>query len=191
MARVARHGGRMRIVCSIDESTAARHAAEIAGQLARRMRAELVYVHSETGDSSERVGARSHRRCDLLIVGFMARARFSSALLGEAHRRLVRDATCPVLLVPAGAPLRVGAGVVLGYNLPYISGAAAAAAGRLAAALDSSLVVTHVEAAGPPCRAADGQLDDAARRVTQEAVVAAANKLDVKQVARGPSVGAT
>lgn len=92
MARVARHGGRMRIVCSIDESTAARHAAEIAGQLARRMRAELVYVHSETGDSSERVGARSHRRCDLLIVGFMARARFSSALLGEARRRLVRDA---------------------------------------------------------------------------------------------------
>jgi hypothetical protein len=138
-ARVPLHSGRMRIVCSIDESTAARYAAEIAGQLARRMRAELVDVHSVTGASSERVGARSHRRCDLLIVGYMPRARFSSALLGEAHRRLLRDATCPVMLVPAGARLRAGAGVVLGYNLTYLPGAAAAAAGRLAAALDSSL----------------------------------------------------
>ena len=93
----------MRIVCSIDESTAARDAAEIAGQLARWMRAELVYVHSVTGVSSERPGARSHRRCDLLIVGYAPRARFTSALLGEAHRRLVRDATCPIMLVPAGA----------------------------------------------------------------------------------------
>ena len=125
----------MRIVCSIDESTAARDAAEIAGQLARWMRAELVYVHSVTGVSSERLGARSHRRCDLLIVGYVPRARFTSALLGEAHRRLVRDATCPIMLVPAGAQLRAGAGIVLGYNLPYLSAAAAAAAGSLAAAL--------------------------------------------------------
>ena len=138
IARVALHGGRMRIVCSIDESTAARDAAEIAGQLARRMRAELVYVHSVTGESTERLGARSHRRCDLLIVGYTPRARFASALLGEAHRRLVRDAACPVMLVPAGARLRAGTGIVLGYNLPSISSAAAVAAGRLAAALDSS-----------------------------------------------------
>jgi hypothetical protein len=147
-ARVALHGGRMRIVCSIDESTAARDAAEIAGQLARRMRTELVYVHSVTGASSERLGARSHRRCDLLIVGYTPRARFASALLGEAHRRLVRDAACPVMLVPAGARLRAGTGIVLGYDLPSISSAAAVAAGRLAAALDSLLVVAHVEAAG-------------------------------------------
>jgi hypothetical protein len=43
----------MRIVCSVDESTAARDAAEIAGQVAHRMRAELVYVHSVTGESSD------------------------------------------------------------------------------------------------------------------------------------------
>src|SRR5215211_8654673 len=110
----------MRIVCSIDESTAARDAAEIAGQLAHRMRAELVYVHSVTGESSERLGARSHRRCDLLIVGYTPRARSASALLGEAHRRLVRQAACPVMLVPAGARLRAGTGTVLGYNLRSI-----------------------------------------------------------------------
>jgi hypothetical protein len=97
-ARVALHGGRMRIVCSIDESTAARDAAETAGPL----------------------GARSHRRCDLLIVGYTPRARFASALLGEAHRRLVRQAACPVMLVPAGARLRAGTGTVLGYNLRSI-----------------------------------------------------------------------
>jgi nucleotide-binding universal stress UspA family protein len=174
----------MRIACSIDESTAARHAAEIAGQLARRMRAELVYVHSVTGASSERVGARSHRRCDLLIVGYMPRARLSSALLGEAHRRLVRDATCPVMLVPAGARLQAGAGVVLGHNLSYPPDAAAAAAGRLAAALDSSLVVAHVEAAGAPSRATVGLLHDAARRLTQEAAAAAGRNLEVVHVER-------
>lgn len=184
MGRVAHHSVRMRIVCSIDDSTAARHAAEIAGQLARRMRAELVYVHSVTGDSSERVGARSHRRCDLLIVGYMARARFSSALLGEAHRRLVRDATCPVMLVPAGARLQAGAGIVLGYNLPCLPGAAAAAAGCLAAALDSPILVTHVEAAGAPSRATDGRFHDAARRVTQDVVAAAGRKLHVEHVER-------
>jgi hypothetical protein len=119
-ARVALHGGRMRIVCSIDESTAARDAAETAGPLARRMRAELVYVHSVTGEWSERLGARSHRRCDLLIVGYTPRARFASALLGEAHRRLVRQAACPVMLVPAGARLRAGTGTVLGYTLRSI-----------------------------------------------------------------------
>jgi len=88
----------MRIVCCIDESTPARHAAEIAGQLARRMRAELVFVHSVTGETSERVG--SHRRCDLLIVGYLPRGRFASALLGERYRRLVQGAPCPVMLVP-------------------------------------------------------------------------------------------
>jgi nucleotide-binding universal stress UspA family protein len=174
----------MRIVCVIDESAAARHAAEIAGQLARRMSAELVYVHSVTGRSSERLGARSHRRCDLLIVGYMPRVRFSSALLGAAHRRLVRDAACPVMLVPAGARLRAGTGVVLGYNLPYLPGAAAAAAGRLAAALDSSLVIAHVEAAGALSRGTDGQLHGAARRVTEDAVAAAGERLEVEHVER-------
>lgn len=174
----------MVIVCLIDESTAARNAAAIAGQLARRMRAELVYVHSVTGESSERLGARSHRRCDFLIVGYMPRARFSSALLGEPPRRLVRDAACPVMLVPAGARLRAGASIVLGYNLPYLQGATTAAAGRLAAALDSSLVVMHVEAAGSPSRATHGQLHAAARRVTQEAVAAAGRKLEVEHVER-------
>ena len=177
----------MRIVCSIDESTAARHAAEIAGQLARRMRAELVYVHSVTGVSSERLGARSHRRCDLLIVGYVPRARFTSALLGEAHRRLVRDATCPIMLVPAGAQLRAGAGIVLGYNVPYLAEAAAAAAGTLAAALDSSLVVTHIQAARSPSRPTDGQLHAATRRLTQAAVVAAGKKLEVEHVERSGS----
>jgi nucleotide-binding universal stress UspA family protein len=176
----------MRIVCSVDESTAARDAAEIAGQVAHRMRAELVYVHSVTGESSERL---AHRRCDLLIVGYTPRARFASALLGEAHRRLVRDAACPVMLVPAGARLRAGTGIVLGYDLPSISSAAAVAAGRLAAALDSLLVVAHVEAAGAPGRATGGQLHDAARRLTEEAVAAAGRKLEVEHVERtgGPS----
>jgi nucleotide-binding universal stress UspA family protein len=173
----------MRIVCCIEESSAARHAAEVAVQLAGRMRAELVYVHSVTGESSEGHSAGSHRRCDLLVVGYKPRGRFSSALLGEPRRRLVRDATCPVLLVPAGARREAGAGVVLGYSVPYAPGAAAEA-GRLAAALDSRVVIAPMETAGPPSRATGWQLYDAARRVTDEAVAAAARTLEVQHVER-------
>ena len=54
------------------------------------------------------------------------------------------------MLVPDGAGPRVGTCVVLGYDLPSVSGAAAAAAGRLAAALDSSLVVIACAVAGAP-----------------------------------------
>jgi nucleotide-binding universal stress UspA family protein len=93
------------------------------------------------------------------------------------------------MLVPAGARPRAGTGIVLGYNLLSISSAAAVAAGRLAAALDSLLVVAHVEAAGAPGRASGAQLHDAARRLTEEAVAAAGKKLEVEHVGRtgGPS----
>ena len=172
----------MRIVCAIDESTAARSAAEAAGQLASRLRAELVFVHSVTGKSTERVGFRSHRRCGLLIVGSVPRSRLSSALLGAAHQRLVRDASCPVMLVPAGARLHGGSDVLLGYDVPRIRSTEAAAAGRLAAALDSSLVVAHVEVADAPNRDTDVKVHRASRRVSQEAIAAAGKPLDVHVV---------
>jgi nucleotide-binding universal stress UspA family protein len=88
------------------------------------------------------------------------------------------------MLVPAGARLRAGTDIVLGYNLPSISSAAAVAAGRLAAALDSLLVVAHVKAAGAPGRATGGRLHEAARRLTEEAVAAAGRKLEVEHVER-------
>jgi nucleotide-binding universal stress UspA family protein len=172
----------MRIVCSIDESTAARSAAEVAGQLASRLRAELVFVHSVTGNSTERVGVRPHRRCGLLIVGSKARSRLLSALLGEAHQRLVRDASCPVMLVPPGARLHGGSDVVLGYDVSRILSTEAAAAGRLAGALDSSLVLAHVEVGDAANRGTDDKVNQAARRVSQEATVAARKRLDVHVV---------
>ena len=92
----------MRIVCSIDDSAHARDAARIAGELALRLDAELVHVHSVTGDAT---GGSGKARCDLLIVGYKPRGRWRNALLGAAHRRLVEDAPCPVMLVPAGARL--------------------------------------------------------------------------------------
>ncbi len=174
----------MRIVCSIDESAVARNAARVAGHLAERMGAELVFVHSETGESSPRNGARSDRRCGLLVVGFKAPARVSSMLLGDPYRRLARDAGCPVMLVPATAQLRDGTSVVLGYDLPTVSSAEAAVAGRLADALDWSLVVTHVDARGGSNRATRGGLHEAARRISREAGLAAGKRLEVRHVER-------
>ena len=83
------------------------------------------------------------------------------------------------MLVPNGAGPRLGTSVVLGYDLPSVSGAAAAAAGRLAAALDSSLVVSHVHVPGATRRATNGQVSDAARRVVEDALAAAGEKLEV------------
>jgi len=182
---VVQHGGLMRIVCSIDESLEARNAAHIAMRLAERLRAELVFVHSETGESSQPLGIRSpDRRCGLLVVGFKASTRLSSALLGDRYRRLVRDAACPVMLVPAPAQLGVRTNVVLGYDLPTVSTAEAAAAGRLAAALDSSLVVTHVDVPGRLSRRMRDQLHESVRRISKEAAVAAGGRLDVRHVER-------
>jgi nucleotide-binding universal stress UspA family protein len=174
----------MRIVCSIDESAAARNATRVAGRLADRMRAELVFVHSETGESSPRVGTRADRRCGLLVVGFKPPARLSSMLLGDPYRRLARAAGCPVMVVPATAQLREGTNVILGYDLPTVSSAEAAVAGRLADALDSSLVVTHVEARGRPTGPARGRLHDAARRIGREAALAAGKRLEVHHLER-------
>jgi nucleotide-binding universal stress UspA family protein len=171
----------MRIVCSIDASEAARSAARVAGRLAERMRAELVLVNAQTGESSARAGALSDRPCGLLVVGFEAPGRMSSLLLGDPYRRLARDAGCPVMVVPAGAQLRAGANVVLGYDLPTVSSVEAAVAGRLADALDSSLVVTHVDAR---LRPAGPKLRDAARRVGHEAALAAGKRLEVRHVER-------
>lgn len=174
----------MRIVCSIDESNAARNAAQVARQLADRMPAELVFVHSRTGESSSRDGGRSDRRCGLLIVGFEAPGRVASLLMGDPYRRLARDAGCPVMVVPATAQLRAGANVVLGYDLPTVSGTEAAVAGRLADVLDSSLIVTHVDARGGSRRAPRSRRQEAARRISREAAVAAGNRLDVCHVER-------
>ena len=174
----------MRIVCSIDESPEARNAARMAGHLADRMGAELVFVHSETGETSPHADARSHRHCGLLIVGFKAPARVSLTLLGDPYRRLVHAAACPVMLVPAAAHLRCGTNVVLGYDVPTVSTAEAAVAGRLAAALDASLVVTHVDVRGGPSRRTRGRLHEAARRISNEAGIAAGKRLDVRHVER-------
>ena len=169
----------MRIVCSIDDSTEARHAAEIASRLAGRLGAELVYAHALTGETSERPGERSDRRCDLLVLGYRPRSRFLAALLGQPHKQLIRAATCPILLVPAGARLKAGADIVLAYGVSDLPGGAAEAAGRLAGALDSSLVVLRVRTGGSPSRSTDGQRDAAARHSVEAAVAAAGKQLEV------------
>jgi nucleotide-binding universal stress UspA family protein len=183
-AGIAIHPVLMRIVCSIDDSPEARNAARMAGHLADRMRAELIFVHSDTGETSPRADARSDQPCGLLIVGFKAPARVSSALLGDRYRRLVHGAACPVMSVPAAGHLRAGTNVVLGYDLPTLSSAEAAVAGSLAGALDSSLVVAHVEVRSGPRRRTRGRPHEEARRISHEAVIAAGKRLDVRHVER-------
>ena len=174
----------MRIVCSIDESPVARNAARMAGHLADRMsRARL----RPFGDRRGVAHAPARARIDGVVPGgegFEPPARCASLLLGRPLSPPVRRAGCPVMMVPAAAQLRAGANVVLGYDLPTVSSAEAAFAGRLAGALDASLVVTHVEARGGSSRRTRGRLHEAARRISREASVAAEKRLDVRHVER-------
>jgi nucleotide-binding universal stress UspA family protein len=105
-------------------------------------------------------------------------------LLGDPYRRLARDAGCPVLFVPVAAQLEAGTNVILGYDLPTVSSAEAAVAGRLADALDSSLVVTHVDARGRSTEPRGGRFHHAAQRISREAALAAGRRLDVRHVER-------
>ncbi len=55
------------------------------------------------------VRAAAEHRCDVLVVGNRGRTGLAHALVGSVAERVVRHATCPVLVVRAG-PVHPGAG---------------------------------------------------------------------------------
>ena len=137
--------GPMLLLCSTDTSIAGDAAVRVAADLAERLRAELADARDPT---PRLIAAGREAGCDLLVIGYTPRSALRGVRLPGWQQRVVRDAACPVMLVPAGTPQRRGTGVVLGSDVPELPHQAARVAGRLAARLRGPVVITDVLAVG-------------------------------------------
>ena len=177
----------MLLLCATDTSIAGQAAARVGAELSERLHAELAELAADTRDPTPILyDAARATGCDLLVVGYASRARLDGVSLPGWQRRVVRDAPCPVMLVPVDSALPRAGGVVLGYDVPELPYQAARVAGRLAGRLRTSLVITHVIAAGERTapRATGRQLSHSARLLTREAESAAGGSLRVRHVER-------
>jgi nucleotide-binding universal stress UspA family protein len=178
--------GGMLLLCSTDGSIAGEAALRVAVDLADRMHAELTALDADTRDPTPVLLSAAHATgCDLLVIGYASRSGIGGASLPGWQRRVVREAPCPVMLVPAGSLPTGGGNVVLGYGVPELPHAAARVAGRLAGRLRSPLIITHVLPVGAPAARPTGwQLYHQARVLEREAESGAGGALRVRHVER-------
>jgi len=99
---------------------------------------------ARSGDPAEAVLATARALpCDLIAIGATPRpARLARVLCDRTRDALVRQADCPVMVVPPGAALPIGDCVAVAYDASGASAAAVAA--QLASAVAGCLTVIHV-----------------------------------------------
>jgi nucleotide-binding universal stress UspA family protein len=176
--------GMHNLICGVDESAPARHAAYVAAHYARRAEAGVTLMHvlppsaglagarsarlalgRLADDVADVLGARPTLRIEtgtpadalvaaadedlgdtLIVIGRPRRGRVADLLLGDTHRRLVRQGRHPVMVVPAGAPPPAErADVVVACDMASDRHEAGIAAARVARHLDADLTVVHVQ----------------------------------------------
>lgn len=161
------------IVCGLDNSEAAGPVARVARDLAHVFKARVIAAHFDEESSTEPgkemtalpptvelqrhsgppaeglLGIAERHNAELLVVGARGRRLLGRSLLGSTSRRLIGEASCPVVLVPSetvtewpGAPAG-GASIVCGVDGSSHSVSAAQFAGNLATLLGCRLVVVH------------------------------------------------
>jgi nucleotide-binding universal stress UspA family protein len=175
----------MLLLCSTDTSIVGHAALRVAGELSEALHAELAALDAGPGDPTPQLlSAARATGCDLLVIGFTSRVGLDVARLGGWQHRVVRDAPCPVMLVPLGSSLGTG-GVVLGHDVPVLPHQAARVAGQLAGRLRTPLIITHVLPVGAPAARPTGwQVYHGQRVLTREAEAAAGGSLLIRHVER-------
>ena len=119
-------------------------ALRVSEELADRLRAELAQLHANASDPAPLVLLAGRAAgCDRVVVG-VARSTGSLSVTDGWQRRVVPSAPCLMVLVPVGAALPRGGGVVLASDVAKLPSQAAGAAARLARALRAPLIITHV-----------------------------------------------
>ncbi|MGH3926382.1 MAG: universal stress protein [Pseudonocardiaceae bacterium] len=99
-----------------DEALAARHNVEIPPiteleDFARRYLTQTVDrlvagtvrdidIHLDRGPDAAHILLRAAADADMLVVGSGGRGRVATALVGSVSARCIREATCPVLVIP-------------------------------------------------------------------------------------------
>jgi len=158
----------MQLLCSTDDSIAGAAALRVAVELADRLRDALAGRAAGDSDPAPQL-LRTARAagCDRIAVGVVREREVSRGPVpaGWQHR-IVRCAPSPAILLPAGATLPHGGGVVLAEDGDLPS-QAARVAGRLAASLRAPLVITHLlSATGRPLSRRAEEPTGGAHRVT-------------------------
>jgi nucleotide-binding universal stress UspA family protein len=85
-----------------DDSRESRAALELARRVARAAGATLESLTAPADRAVEELADRS-RDLDLLVVGSRSHGPVRRVLLGSTSTRLVREAACPLLILPRGA----------------------------------------------------------------------------------------
>jgi nucleotide-binding universal stress UspA family protein len=67
-----------------------------------------VEIHVDQGPDAAGLVLHAATDADVLVVGSRGRGRTTSALLGSVSSRCVREAACPVLVIPRGLADRTG-----------------------------------------------------------------------------------
>jgi nucleotide-binding universal stress UspA family protein len=152
-------------------------ANDVAAQTGAR-----VSLRIESGDPVACLAAATEELAgDMVIIGHTRRSRLADLLVGEVHGRLVQRAQVPVVVVPAGAALPRPDRIVLACRRSASPQRAARLAGRLAAQLHASVVVTQVlPARRRDHRPTSWEVYDAARRDGDAAMDAAGMKVGIE-----------
>ncbi len=107
-------------------------------------------VEVRGGDAADEILAAARSlRADLLVMGSRGRSQLAGLLLGSVSQEVVARASCPVLLVRAGAETTHPPGSIL-LAIEGIAGSEplAAITARLAQALNAKVTVVHISYPG-------------------------------------------
>ena len=131
-------------------SAADRHSLQrqLEGLLPPRAADLAVECRIVEGDIAAAIAAEA-ASADLLVIGTHGRSGFQHLLLGSVAERLLRQAPCPLLVVPPGAPDATGTvprlfhHIVAAIDFSSASATAAAFAVSLAQEADAHLTLVH------------------------------------------------
>lgn len=118
-------------------------------------------------------------RADLIVIGKSRRSRLSRGFMGSVQSDLIRDATCPVAVIPAGHGPEWGGRVLLAQDATSRSTRAALTAGQLAVAFSGSVKILYDPRSGS-APATGWSTYDAVRSSTETIGAVAGPAVDVR-----------
>lgn len=137
-ARFGWDRGRMHLLCVVDDSPDGRHVANVAGDIASRLRAQISVVPAVGAQQQSAVTTLDY---DLLVVGPRRLCSLGDLLPWGRRGQLIKRARAPVMVVSNNAAVRRYDRVVLAHTDSEAASDAVVTATDLAARLEATLSV--------------------------------------------------